>query len=113
MRVYEAARKIVRDAVDEVRVRMGSDIQLKPRDFLKVHNRGGESLSALRQQDNPDHSQSAHHQLLPPLPARPPDQDLKHPSLEWVQLPRKEAPQPPGLRLSPESPWPCEGHIRG
>ena len=41
-RLYEAARKVVRDAVDEVRVRMGSDIQLKPRDFLKVHNRGGQ-----------------------------------------------------------------------
>ena len=36
-RLYEAARKVVRDAVDEVRTRMGSDIQLKPRDFLKVH----------------------------------------------------------------------------
>ena len=41
-RLYEAARKVVRDAVDEVRARMGGDIQLKPRDFLKVHNRGGE-----------------------------------------------------------------------
>ena len=41
-RLYEAARKVVRDAVDEVRTRMGSDIQLKPRDFLKVHNRGGQ-----------------------------------------------------------------------
>ena len=41
-RLYEAARSVVRDAVDEVRVRMGGDIQLKPRDFLKVHNRGGQ-----------------------------------------------------------------------
>ena len=40
--VYEAARRVVREAVGEVRVRMGSDIQLKPRDFLKIHNRGGE-----------------------------------------------------------------------
>ena len=41
-RLYEAARKVVRDAVDEVRVRMDGDIRLKPRDFLKVHNRGGQ-----------------------------------------------------------------------
>ena len=41
-RLYEAARKVVREAVDEVRTRMGSDIQLKPRDFFKVHNRGGQ-----------------------------------------------------------------------
>ncbi len=41
-RLYEAARKVVRDAVDEVRARMGGDIQLKPRDFFKVHNRGGQ-----------------------------------------------------------------------
>ena len=41
-RVYEAARRVVREAVGEVRVRMDGDIQLKPRDFLKVHNRGGE-----------------------------------------------------------------------
>ena len=41
-RLYEAAQSVVRDAVDEVRARMGGDIQLKPRDFLKVHNRGGQ-----------------------------------------------------------------------
>ena len=41
-RVYEAARRVVREAVDEVRARMDGDIQLKPRDFLKVHNRGGQ-----------------------------------------------------------------------
>ena len=41
-RLYEAARRVVSDAVDEVRVRMDGDIRLKPRDFLKVHNRGGQ-----------------------------------------------------------------------
>ena len=41
-RLYEAARKVVRDAVEEVRVRMDGDIRLKPRDFFKVHNRGGQ-----------------------------------------------------------------------
>ena len=40
--LYEAARKVVREAVGQVRTRMGNDIRLKPRDFFKVHNRGGQ-----------------------------------------------------------------------
>ena len=41
-RVYEQARAVVEEAVGQVRERIGDDIHLKPRDFLKVHNRGGE-----------------------------------------------------------------------
>ena len=41
-RLYEAARRVTREAVEQVRARMGGDIQLKPRDFLKVHNKGGQ-----------------------------------------------------------------------
>ena len=41
-RVHEQARAVVEEAVGQVRGRIGDDIHLKPRDFLKVHNRGGE-----------------------------------------------------------------------
>ncbi len=41
-RVREQARAVVEAAVGQVRERIGDDIHLKPRDFLKVHNRGGE-----------------------------------------------------------------------
>ena len=41
-RLHEKTRSVIEDATDEVRQRMGDDIHLKPRDFLKVHNKGGE-----------------------------------------------------------------------
>ncbi len=41
-RVYEAARGVTREAVEQVRVRMGEDGRLGRRDFMRVHNRGGE-----------------------------------------------------------------------
>lgn len=41
-RIHEQSRAVVEEAVDAVRERMGDDIHLKPRDFLKVHNKGGE-----------------------------------------------------------------------
>lgn len=41
-RILDASGKVMRDAVGQVREAMGGDIHRKRRDFLKVHNRGGE-----------------------------------------------------------------------
>ena len=41
-RILACSRQVVLDAIDEVRDRMGDRIDHKVRDFLKVHNRGGE-----------------------------------------------------------------------
>ena len=41
-RLHETARSVIEDAISTVRERMGEDIHIKIRDFLKVHNKGGE-----------------------------------------------------------------------
>ena len=41
-RLFEAARQVVEDATSTVRQRMNGRLDLKLRDFLKVHNRGGQ-----------------------------------------------------------------------
>lgn len=41
-RLYDESRRVVVDAIPFVRDRIGSDIHLKARDFLQVHNRGGQ-----------------------------------------------------------------------
>ena len=41
-RLYEQSRQVVVDAIPTVRESIGNDIHLKARDFLQVHNRGGE-----------------------------------------------------------------------
>ncbi len=41
-RLYDQSRKVVADAVPVVRQSIGDDIHLKARDFLRVHNRGGD-----------------------------------------------------------------------
>ena len=41
-RIHACSRQVVLEAIDEVRERMGDRIDHKVRDFLKVHNRGGE-----------------------------------------------------------------------
>jgi formamidopyrimidine-DNA glycosylase len=40
--VCEQARKVVEDAIKVLPMRMAEDIHLKVRDFLRVHNKGGE-----------------------------------------------------------------------
>lgn len=40
--LYEQSRQVVVDAIPVVRASIGNDIHLKARDFLQVHNRGGE-----------------------------------------------------------------------
>ena len=40
-RLYEQSRVVIEEAISEVRKRMGDNIHLKIRDFLKVHNKGG------------------------------------------------------------------------
>ena len=40
-RLYDQSRQVVEDAIPIVRERMGDNIHLKVRDFLKVHNKGG------------------------------------------------------------------------
>ncbi len=40
--LYDAMRKVLLSAVEKVRVRMGDDIHLKPRNFFAVHMRGDE-----------------------------------------------------------------------
>ena len=41
-RIHRSSRKVVREAVEVLRRRMGETTHTKVRDFLKVHNRGGE-----------------------------------------------------------------------
>ena len=41
-RLYDQSRLVVSDAIPRVRERIGNDIHLKVRDFLQVHNKGGE-----------------------------------------------------------------------
>ena len=41
-RLYDQSRQVVVDAIPIVRERLGADIHLKARDFLQVHNRGGQ-----------------------------------------------------------------------
>ena len=41
-RLFEQSREVVETAIPLVRERIGDDIHLKARDFLQVHNRGGE-----------------------------------------------------------------------
>ena len=40
-RIYEKSREVVEDAIPLLRERIGEDIHVKIRDFLKVHNKGG------------------------------------------------------------------------
>ena len=41
-RVYESSRRVIEESVEKVRERMGERTDHKVRDFLKVHNRGGQ-----------------------------------------------------------------------
>jgi len=41
-RLYECGPQVVQDAIGVLRQRMGDDIHVKIRDFLKVHNKGGQ-----------------------------------------------------------------------
>lgn len=41
-RLYESCPQVAREAIDVLRERMGDDIHIKIRDFLKVHNKGGQ-----------------------------------------------------------------------
>ena len=41
-RLYEQSRQVMVDAIPVARASIGNDIHLKARDFLQVHNRGGE-----------------------------------------------------------------------
>jgi formamidopyrimidine-DNA glycosylase len=40
-RLHQSTRTVIEDAIGVVRERMGEDIHVKIRDFLKVHNKGG------------------------------------------------------------------------
>ena len=42
-RLYLAMQEILSESIDKVRLAVGEDIHLKPRDFFAVHMRGGES----------------------------------------------------------------------
>ena len=42
-RLYETCPRVAQEAIAVLRERMGSDIHVKIRDFLKVHNKGGQS----------------------------------------------------------------------
>ena len=41
-RIYDSSRRVVEEAVPILRSRMGDRMHVKVRDFLKVHNKGGE-----------------------------------------------------------------------
>ena len=40
-RIYDKSREVIKEAIPILRERMGEDIHVKIRDFLKVHNKGG------------------------------------------------------------------------
>ena len=42
-RLHKACGEVVRDAIPKARERMGDNIHIKARDFLRVHNKGGEA----------------------------------------------------------------------
>ena len=42
-RIYEKSQEVANDAVSLLKERMGDSIHVKVRDFLKVHNKGGEA----------------------------------------------------------------------
>jgi len=42
-RIYEKSREVVEEAIGVLRERVGDDIHVKVRDFLKVHNKGGKA----------------------------------------------------------------------
>ena len=44
-RLYDQSRQVISDAIPVVRECIGEDIHLKARDFLQVHNRGGQPCS--------------------------------------------------------------------
>ncbi|MXZ91186.1 MAG: Fpg/Nei family DNA glycosylase [Chloroflexi bacterium] len=41
-RIHQCSREVILDAIEEVRQRMGDQIDHKARDFLAVHNKGGQ-----------------------------------------------------------------------
>ena len=41
-RIHQSSREVVQDAIEQVRQRMGNQIDHKLRDFLAVHNKGGQ-----------------------------------------------------------------------
>jgi formamidopyrimidine-DNA glycosylase len=45
-RLYCAMQRVLRDATDTLRERMGSDVHVKIRDFLAVHGKGGADCPA-------------------------------------------------------------------
>jgi len=45
-RLYESCPQVAREAIDVLRERMGANIHVKIRDFLKVHNKGGQPCPA-------------------------------------------------------------------
>ena len=51
-RIYESSRSVIEESVEQVRERMGGRIDHKIRDFLKVHNRGGEPCPRCGSQDH-------------------------------------------------------------
>ena len=75
-RLHSAVYSVPAAAVDELRSRMGEGIHLKPRDFLKVHNKGNQPCPRCGGPHQSDHSPAAHHELLPSMPAWAPDQEL-------------------------------------
>jgi formamidopyrimidine-DNA glycosylase len=46
LRLHRQSRTVVEDAIDVLRERMGDNIHVKIRDFLKVHGKGGEPCPA-------------------------------------------------------------------
>ena len=69
-RILDSSARVIREAVGQVREAMGEDIHRKRRDFLKVHNRGGEPCPRCGTTISQTDRQPAHHELLPHMPAR-------------------------------------------
>ena len=60
---------MLEEATETLRVRMGGDIHKKVRDFLQVHNKGGQPCPKCGGNITQLNANQTHHQLLPPLPA--------------------------------------------
>ena len=75
-RLHRQCRAVVEDAIDVLRERMGDNIHVKIRDFLKVHGKGGEPCPACGGNISQLNRQPAADELLPPLPAGDADTEL-------------------------------------
>ena len=68
-RCTTATRATLADAIEVLRERVPPTFEKQVRDFLAVHDKGGQAVSALRDPDHRGQGRRLHHVVLPGLPA--------------------------------------------